>query len=318
VRGKRFIQLGTALGALLVASCGGTVQNGTSLGVVPGGDLQDPFSLGHFWADHGDLFWSDTSSVYRLSESGGAVEALFENDCGPLYGFGVDESSVYCGTCTGSGATQQESLVAWSRSGGSTVVLDANEGALAAAPLGDYVYSVLCGTHRRARKDGAGASVLTIPPGAPSVGCSTFIDPAGTNLIIQGSHNLLLDPDAGSFVSVPDGRVVARSDRYLVIHEHDRLAVVTTAGGAEVREVSSDVGDTGANFNVLAAALDGGRLYWAAQNGSTIHAVDLPDGADSALIQRPHPVLRLAADGSTLFGAELDGTHAIVVRYSLP
>jgi hypothetical protein len=305
-------------GTLLIAGCSGTVQNGTSLGVAPGDDLEDPFSLGHFWADHGDLFWSDALSVYRLSESGGAVETLFKNDCGPLYGFGIDESNVYYGTCTGSGATQRMSLVAWSRSGGSTLVLDANHGALAAAPLGDSVYSVLCSTSRRARKDGTGASDLAIPPGAPSLGCSTFIDPAGTKLVIQGSHNLLLDSDTGSFVSVPDGRVVARSDRYLVIHGNGPLTVVNANDGTPVRAISSDVGGTGAYFNVIAAALGGDRLYWAAQNSSTIHAVELPDGADSALIERPHPVLRLAVDGSALFGAELDGTHAIIVRYSLP
>jgi hypothetical protein len=273
--------------AVLFAACGGESESAKRPSVV----AELPGATSGLIADHGDLFWFDAVNVFRVSTAGGVPAPFHTNDCGPHYGFAVDASSVYLGTCTRHGAEQR--LISRSRRDGSDTTLF-DGGALDVATLDDDLFAVHCNGGLTHVPPG-GASPVAVDVLGPDT-CATNVDVSGGRVLVQDSWSsegprvVSVDPFTGESLILGFGRVLA-VDAGAVFLGHARSCEGCDpySGIEEIVAVSPS---GGAELVVASAASDHHQLRGAASDGQSLYfsEVDLHTGSGS--------LQRVGVDGS--------------------
>jgi hypothetical protein len=218
--------------------------------------------------DRGELFWYGDRdlAVLRVSEAGGEPVAVHENDCGPLYGFALDATRLYAGTCG------QQVLISRPRAAGpAETIVDRGEitiSALDVARLGSALYFVHCGPGL-VRVPARGGERTSFDLG---MDCAIHVDVSGDRLIVQGGSDepvISVNADGGDMVGLGLGSVVATDFAHVFLGLHAcgdpdacfgsyREIVAVVPDGSEAARV---VQPSSPSHSLSAAASDGRFLY---------------------------------------------------------
>jgi hypothetical protein len=189
-------------------ACGGTTTGGPDAPVLlarlPAGSEAEDFWPAEVRVDGGDLFVNSNVALYRVALANGVADVLHRNECGPTYGFDVDDHHAYVGTCGASGSSL--SLISIDRVTREETVLDSH-GALDVARFGDGLYFTDCGSGvlRYGLTDGAVTST--------GGGCPTSIFETKNHLaVVDGGSTRFFDEALTPETSEIQGAVIASND----------------------------------------------------------------------------------------------------------
>jgi hypothetical protein len=298
--------------AVSAVGCGGAEQAPTPT-VVAQTDLSGLFSA-RLIVDHGELFWNDSTRVYRVNTDGGTPSVVHENGCGPLYGFAVDADNVYVGTCGSADAGGAPTLVAVGRQNGQETVLETGDYALDVAKTPDGFAYVSCGALTLLGATGG-------PGEAISTGsCAYDVTAVGDHLVVtvEGPAAVVVDPSTKQVVPLGALNVLGADT------QHAFVARDNGSNGTEI--LALDLHDASLARVIDrqpalcgSAASDGRNLYFAvtgsdAGNDCTLLKVPVAGGSAQVLVENRPTVANIGTDGEFIYWLERSANRVMKLR----